>query len=1649
MKRIAAHFIAALLLIACSTALIAGWSTLWRPPEYQPPQTAARSYDSAAMREAMDWRAVEREQEMIFALGSRFIGQPGHAAALDYLRKSFEQDGLELIELHGDVAAPRTTQCTSNLPDVGLFPLLPNYLQPVTTPPDGLSGELVLVTGQILHERARFDGCIALIDTADGSIIPDYGCDWTRFAALGFRAVIVSHLDGLDAANWSMIAQPGWGMISDEPVDYPRFAASREIFQHAGERMNIRAHAEFARLPITTLIAVLRANESAMSEEALLILGHYDACSILPDRAPGTVQALSPATQIALARAMAANRKTLTRDVVFICDGARMMARAGEAQLIAALDTPSVEPSVRRAKIQQRLDQERQARENADVVLELFQDKSFFDEADATAAALKNLNEEQQTFFAEQTQHALLQLTFELKNIVMERRIAMEMEDNAKTRSAWNEARKAANLAQSLSSLDITRLLESQGTRRDFLQTHYMRESCIARFAELRDWHASQCSRRESELAAFDALKSYRKLIVFEPRLAPVVETGDPREEAGLSYGTNNAPAALETSNLLRNAARQLREADPLAAAVNVIENENRNMLNNIALQAQPLEDLGARMWSSFGHPAATLWNLGRGQTYRSWSWPADLPYMHDVECIQASLQLTGEFALAVAHGAGRFEAPKPALLRPDFGGRVLADGVGSDPLPSFGLAGAVVAGRPLPYSNAFNKPGFYIHPLLLTDPYGRYELENAATDFWVFQSTSKNGYGPVAAWHDASGRIAWIKDEGEEGQRQFQSTRLNWFFRDLSNVNIVAFRAEPVCAMELVNPQTLEDYSGLRLLDRETLSPFRRSIEFSGIGLRLKFIEPEKRFFVALESGSPEQPNARSVRAFMLGAPRQDVAASMSDAERLRTFEGYLAAARPRFDSVAFEAARSMTALNAARLADQERFGMADERLVEYQREAERLLEQSADRSLPAQRRREIEREALTYAALNHPVLRRNVWEAMISALWHLMLAAPFAFFAERLLFGYADLRARLAARAALFIAVFIALWALHPAFHLARSPLIILLGFVVLFIAAGMMQLFAGRFQDAVDALRGRAAAPEGTRAMRITLAGAAFMLGVNNLRRRPVRTGLTLATITLMAAAIIALTAVREELVDSAAIVGAASYDGLLIKRERFRTLTSPEVQAVKQRYGRRFRVCPRIVLTGEQWWKDRKGYNPELRLERRTAERAWQAEAGSIICLKSGDPLWRGVRMLTRRKGFAPEHERESGELPVMISDRMAERLGLTVSDVDAETTMRVRINGTACRVHGIFEAESLARWRDLDGLDALPFDIEALPEIRLDRTQALADPNAPRIPAEEIVLAPYRALPFATPRAQHRMLSIAVDMSGAPPAEVRAEVERYLEQSGRAAHYGVESLAWKGRKRRLRSLEGWLTLLAPLLIVMLTVFNTMTGAAQERRGEIRVLNAIGVSPRHVFFMFLAEALVYVTIASLCGFMLSQGAGRIAAALGWGEGLQLSYASLLAVQASWGVAAAALLAALLPARAALRMTRPSDRTGWELREPSEGELEFELPFLLPPDRTAPALEAAMEFLVDHGHGATGFAVENLVRESAVEIHAVLWLKPFERGVAQDVCIRAGNDMSGRVRLRVTLRHQSGGREAWRQMNRRFIARLRRHMLLWHQG
>ena len=1645
-----------ILFLVLSLLAIYGFITVFAPRPYEPPLEPFADYDRAGMLEAVSPSNVGARVDEITALGNRFLGKPGFYAAEAMIRAHYAEAGLQVFEHEIHTVAPRTTAAAArdsagNGVTFGVYPFMPNFYQPVATPDAGTTAVLLEVNDEVLRTRPSFEGCFALIDAAEPAPI-GYGYDYARYAQLGFEGVVVSHRDGLDAIRWSEVS--GMSMVS--PVNFLRVAADPGVFDYAGRSVRFRVTVRYKNVPNRTIVGILKG--ASTNREALVIPCSYDALSMLPDRSPGVIQAGAVAAQLQLLDGLLPHRDALRRDVVFVAFGGRVMAHDAQDRLVSVIGSV-VDRDARRAALKMQQADNNRRLDTITACFPVIAALSDPQAAELVPAALAELDDTARSFFSEQLQYVLNTLVFERSETALETKIAFEKGDSADISrpefAEYHAARKSYDKAFSCAGLRLPRLLTDQAT---FVTEVNLRRRMVDRLTELRAHHEANRFFLEQSLAINSAFSAYDRLVVIAPELIPAETANDAQEELTFTMGRQIDHSSGE---------QPARQA--LHAAIQELGLEGRVSLRyaasmsygQVVASALSGQDTEAAAWAFAGHPAYSV--VSHGRSHEAFAYPSEQAWMRNFDSLSNSLQVVGAAVLSVAYGNGEFKSLKfnSALAR-TYRGNVFVSNVGQSIIPNYPLAGALVGctpiwGLPRPGS------GYCGQLFLMSDVYGRYERQ------YCFAPFPENiyDYSPQVVGFDARGQINMIKDTGAKAQRIYGSVHLGP--ESLGNdVNLVCFRAAPVTLLDLINPQSMKSYAGADFVRVRGLNTFDSSYTFGFSwedGVMTTFIKPDEYFFVELKAGAADNELVQTTRAFLLGPTPPEEIGDSSIARAARPGSeirgrGYLAAETPLIRNVAREAARSMVMVNGQRLRVQDHFGMADEQTREFQDRAESKLEAAGEPGAPRRITLLRARDAVTYATLNHPVLRRNVFEAVAGILWYLGLLVPFTFFFEKLVFGFPDIRKQLGAHVVIFLTVFGLLKLLHPAFAMIRSSLMILLGFVILLISSGILVMFSSRFRENMESIRQQRGQVTAAEVNKVGAIVTAFMLGLNNMHRRRVRTMLTCGTLVLITFVMICFTSVQSDIVDSSIAIGKAPFSGLVVKNEEFRPVAESELFALRTKYGDRYSVAARSALIGLEDWETKERQYPQIRLVRRDGGTVRDARPRSILILSPDEPL--ADHLPVRGRWFVPADETDLEEpAPVLVPAEMAERLGISVDTVEAGGEVTVEINGQSFPVCGVFDGAALNGLLDLDGQNLLPFDIRALRELkRLDYLTILATDDDPRLSGNDVILVP-RALNVQIPMSQARILSVAVAFpESLSPREAREEVGQYMEQSGRLTHFGLDGFAFLGKRARESTFVGLVDMLIPLIIAAITVLNTIRGSVYERKDEIFVYNAVGIAPRHIFFMFFAEAFVYAVVGSVLGYILSQATGRVLTALNLTGGLNMTFTSLGTIYASLTIAASVFVSTWFPARTAMMIASPSTDLGWRLPEPEGNSLRFRLPFTFDwRDRIA-VLAFFHRYFVDHGEGSSGRFFAGLTRIGISgetdplnndgyipTISAPIWLKPFDLGVSQDLRISLPTDPeTGEFVAEITLTRLSGTLENWKRLNRVFVGLLREHFLHW---
>ena len=1613
-----------------------------RPPVRLP---VYDGYNRETMDRSLAVGNVSNELARVLACGSRFEGQPGFVRTRELIRSAYTNAGLTVLELPVKTLAPRTLRreiadaAGRPLADVEIYPFGPNHFQPIVTPDDGTTGTLVLATDDMLRTRPRFDDAIAVIDVADPP--PSYGRSWVPYAQAGFKAVILAHRDGLDAVRWPDV---GSGRVN-APVNYPRLAATAGIFRHLGETVRLTVKVTWDDVDDAVLIGFMPGAKPA--SEALVVGAGYDAPSILPDCAPGTLSAVNLAAQLALLKGCTAYRDDpqRKRDLVFVATGSQSMGLTAVDTLAATIG-PAWERESACLRLERELIDSGDETQVISACLRTGGKPEFMVDPAATEDALQRLDKASRTFFDEQFRYTLNSIVLEFSEVQLQAELAFLREGGTNTASQtfarYRAAKRDYDEAMTCAGLPLRKLLSEPATGA-FAARVKLRERYGLRLAELWAYHNSREVTVRQELALHDAFRRYTTVIAIAPFLAP----GNPAKTTGESFsfgmGASVEELALRQSPVINDTILAVMQQSGLEGLrYDALRGRSHNKWAASAVAYVPGP---AAVWNGNGHPAFMLMHSDRGYAYEQYGAPVDLPALHNLDTMALSLRALGRVTLALAYGQGAFEPPLKGVLS-TYSGRVYLTNVGRSIVPSYPLAGALVGHK----GTGYNNNGYNTTPFIKADPYGRYALPASTVPF----SAGQGQYSPETVGFGPDGLIRCIKDEGPQGQRVYKSINVgSWGNR--ADINIVAFRAAPVTLFDIINPQNLKAYTGVGFVRQEGLAGVEKINQFSAEGNQVTaFLEPDLSFFVTLKAGSPANDKVQAIRAFLL-----DVDAGFkAGPDREIDGRGYLAADHPFLLGVPRDAARSMLLVNGKRLDLQVRYGMADERVRAFHARSQALVERAETQDTTRYAIERDERAAVTYATLNHPVLRRTVYEAIVGIIWYLGLLVPFVFFFEKLVFGFSDIRRQLAAQIATFLIVFVLLRLLHPAFGMIRSSVMILLGFVILLISGGITLLFSGKFKENLEEMRKKRGQATAADVNTLGVLGTAFTLGLNNMHRRIVRTGLTCATLVLLTFAMICFTSVQSDMVDSIVAVGRAPYQGMLVKGQKLAPISEAELFALKTRYGADCTIATRRMLVGSQGL-DRINRNAEIEAVYEPADGVpLRKPVTSVLEFGPDEPLRERIRLVAGEGWFTRDRVKTEIEAPpVLVADKLAEALGIKPADLAGKRVM-IKVNGRQVRVHGIFDSASLAALRDIDGRDLLPFDLEAMRTVEIVSGQALAEETDPRLRADSMIIVPAN-IGITAGSGYFRLTSVAVCMPGLAYKQAREEIEQYLEQSGSATYYGLGGVAYKGKRARESSFAGLLEVLIPLIIAAMTVLNTMRGSVYERRDEIFVYNAVGIAPRYIFAMFFSEAFVYAVVGSILGFLLSQGLGRGLTALGWTGGLNMTFTSINTIYASLAIMVAVFVSTFFPARSAMETAAPAEESGWRLPEPDGDTMEFTLPFTFNARDRVAVLAFFRRYFADHGEGSAGRFFAGPPRLDAAEgagldagvcvpvCEVTVWLKPFDLGVSQQLRIAMPTDPETREFVaRATLTRLSGTRESWLRLNAPFVAMLRQHFLYW---
>ncbi len=794
-------------------------------------------------------------------------------------------------------------------------------------------------------------------------------------------------------------------------------------------------------------------------------------------------------------------------------------------------------------------------------------------------------------------------------------------------------------------------------------------------------------------------------------------------------------------------------------------------------------------------------------------------------------------------------------------------------------------------------------------------------------------------------------------------------------------------------------------------------------------------------------------------------------------TGQGFDPATQARVPLTSFQAAQDMWRLDERRMVRQKANGVSSVRLSALHDQAKQYLDQAkaAADAKDWAAHLAAARVAWAYEARAYPEVQGTEADTIKGVLFYLALLLPFAFFAERLLVGSPRIKQQIAWTLGFFLVVYIALRYVHPAFQLLDTPWIILLGFIIMALASVVISLVARRFNEELETLKAASSGQHTADVSRMNTLGAAFALGISNMRRRPLRTAMTAVTLLLLTFTVLSFTSVRTSLRANARGTGTAVvYPGLLVRDPVWSSLEAPTSRILENQFRSVGRVAPRAWMVSTQLDKQMK-----LSVFNGTATWAREHNLRGNLPAATSEPLTinailgttadeirvtgLGRRLLAGR--WLREGEADACVVPRSVAEKLdlgpgssADRAGLGLGAIE--------VFGSRLQVVGVIDDKVLEDVVDLDGEPLTPVDFSQLEPEKLRmlteqqaqklRLGSVAPPPIDRYkhyPTIGTIILPYERLMALG----GTLRSVAVLFND--PQAVTKAATTLMDRFELSAYAGEPDGVRLYSSLGMTSVGGLSTVFIPLIIAALIVLNTMLGAVAERLREIGIFSSIGLAPAHVAMLFLAESCVFANLGVVLGYL---GGQTVAKVLYWLQssghlstlsGLSLNYSSTATVGVAIIIIATVLLSSIYPARKAAQLATPDVERRWKLPQPDGHTMTFSLPFMLT-GRDGIAcnmfLKEYFDSYVDFAGGDFYTDGTSLTRqpEGGFRLALTVWLAPYDLGVSQqmELFTRPDGDDPHVNSIEIRLERISGDDNGWRRTNWLFVNILRRQFLIW---
>ncbi len=1610
------------------------------------------------------------------SLSTRMPGTAGYSQAAGYLQSQIAPlPNVQLKRHTFPVMVPFTESATISIPGrplENIYPLWPAGIRLNSTPPEGITGQLVYCRDADLKDihPAELNGQIAVLETTSGQ-------NWTLAVNMGAAAILL--LGNPQTNNIDLRAHD-----MPIPVNFPRFYIPPGPLADAlrggvGGRLTgiatLKASVSWRKVQAVNYYALVKPvapHASGSSAPAALgITVPFDSSSLVPDLGPGASQAVQTACGLALLRDLSA--RPPDRPVLFCFTGADSLAFEASRNMYMAL---SDVPATWTGEIKDLVAKQAEAQHQLDRVREIASHPQSLDiYADRTLITRLTKIVQTRAMFVQDK-------LFGVRGAKPEQESPQEKNDREKL-----EARQA--LLGRL-EYDFRQNPGDLKTPEIAVEAKSVCQRCIEVLNGMPEQHrdglVQDFIQRRDQLQ--DRVDDYRWLANQEGRnpdpqvgstdqwlieLMVGLDLTDRAFRCGpMDYGdfahSNTIGQIQHYSEWFTNAKQKYEDGQPnfgwyheVAGAVDLAP------LSNALAPASWMpgtQAIPTEMGQAWGMPSLSFISLDDLRLYRDT--PADtvdkiVSFRSVLQQLNAVRALLWN-AIKDPKFTGN-EDHKPSRIT--LTGQVVSPSPGQ-PVPDLPRGGFFASCVPVSRDDVRIPDirwenyciGTRRTQVVPTDADGNYRFEG----MWRLNPDQQCVAINAFDIQPATGVVTACTTLGS--QSDDVQVYANYQDRDPDPVRSLVFNCAEFSLAGLYDPRFLQDLNDVEMLDaRRNADPQKFNILISH-QLMAGFVEPGSKLYLLFRYG---RVGNRLILVNMK-KPTESQVSSSASADELG--QGFNISQLNHIGLLSLVTARDFWRIDDLRLAKYAKAGVTSDLIDSLHKQAGEQIEEAAklDENKQADGQAVVTNangawanEARVYSAAQD--MANDVIHA---AIFLLLLLVPFSFCMERLLVGTPNVYKQIGGIFAIFTVMTGALWSFHPAFKISSSPLIIILAFAIIFMSLVVIGVVYSKFDVELKRIRSGRGSAEGATIARASVMMAAVMLGIANMRKRKFRTALTSTTIVLITFAVLCFTSASRYLDTSTLATGVPTkYSGLMIRQRGFRPMTRQMLMNVRgaldDLYRREKRTDQPLIV--ERYWNVNP-VDPQDQIHIVVNNQTLLA-LPAMLGLSPGEAQLSGIAQVIGPEKF-DELEKNPNATVIYMSGAIAKQLGVKEGNV-------VDIGGIDLTVAGIFDADTFDQKVNMlsgEGLAPLKYVKDALDaggkklgdsgadDLNLDTASGGQEvtANYEHLSATQFAIVPAwvsKLLPNCHLSAIG--IKVADDVARGDPLvkTISADLSRRFSVAIYAGEKdGVQLVV----ASNLSSVSGAGQVAIPLAIAGLIIFNTMMGSIAERRKEIHIYTSLGLAPFHVGALFIAEAMTYGLIGTVFGYIVGQGFGTALLKLGWLGNVTLNYSGTSAMLTMGLILLIVLVSALVPARLASKIAAPSIERSWKVPPPKGGEIKAVLPFTINKTAAEGVLAYLADFFDAHQEGSIGkfsaaavdsFSIPDDAGHISRGLKTTIWLTPFDLGVRQHLMLLVHPGQFPDIyEVQVVLSRVSGDDASWYRMNRSFLTELRRQFLQW---